>query len=182
MALFKILKGNSSKLPEKRNEGYCYFTEDEHKFYIDVDNSTRVPLNAEDATTLAGKSVVDEITDDNKNNIPDGKAVIDYINNNHYIVHLSNTERYQAQQFYQYNFANGQIASNLINNNYHVKVSVDEGKYINDKETMFKLKKYISQNYRTCQALSSQTFSLLFNTRSNLLPEIIHLIFECYSD
>lgn len=48
MALFKIFKGPSSNLNDvKKTEGYCYFTTDENKFYIDVDASTRVPLNSE---------------------------------------------------------------------------------------------------------------------------------------
>lgn len=37
MALFKILKGNSSRLPDiKATEGYAYFTPDDGKFYIDI--------------------------------------------------------------------------------------------------------------------------------------------------
>ena len=44
MALFKILRGNSSKLFNSSggisstvpfNDGYCYFTSDNKKFYID---------------------------------------------------------------------------------------------------------------------------------------------------
>ena len=59
MALFKILRGNSSKLFNSSggisstvpfNDGYCYFTPDNKKFYIDwLDESNgqhRDPLNS----------------------------------------------------------------------------------------------------------------------------------------
>ena len=37
MALFKILKGNSTRLPTvSPTEGYAYFTPDDGKFYIDI--------------------------------------------------------------------------------------------------------------------------------------------------
>lgn len=46
MALFKILKGNYSNLSKvKKNEGYCYLTNDENIFYIDKSNSERIALN-----------------------------------------------------------------------------------------------------------------------------------------
>lgn len=44
MALFKISKGNSANLPTEMHDGYCYFTIDDGKFYIDYidtnDNDT----------------------------------------------------------------------------------------------------------------------------------------------
>lgn len=65
MALFKILRGNSSKLFDEKgnistavpfNDGYCYFTPDNKKFYIDwLDESNkqhRDPLNSLLADTL----------------------------------------------------------------------------------------------------------------------------------
>lgn len=65
MALFKILRGNSSKLFDVNgnissavpfNDGYCYFTPDNKKFYIDwLDESNkqhRDPLNSLLADTL----------------------------------------------------------------------------------------------------------------------------------
>ena len=65
MALFKILRGNSSKLFDANgnisstvpfNDGYCYFTPDNKKFYIDwLDGSNkqhRDPLNSLLADTL----------------------------------------------------------------------------------------------------------------------------------
>ena len=45
MALFKISKGNSSKLPQTYNEGYCYLTTDENIFYIDKSSNKRIALN-----------------------------------------------------------------------------------------------------------------------------------------
>jgi hypothetical protein len=55
LALFKILKGVKSNLPSKYTEGYCYFTTDEGKMYIDTTGnaSGRVCLNAAKADILA---------------------------------------------------------------------------------------------------------------------------------
>ena len=54
MALFKISKGLAANLPTTYNEGYCYFTTDDGKFYIDTTNaaSGRVVLNANMADYL----------------------------------------------------------------------------------------------------------------------------------
>lgn len=60
MALFKIEKGLSTDLATKRpntNEGWCYFTTDDGKFYIDTntatgDVSSRIALNAYKADYL----------------------------------------------------------------------------------------------------------------------------------
>ena len=56
MALFKIEKGSSERLAAARPntvDGYCYFTKDDGKFYIDIENGSlaehpeyRVALNA----------------------------------------------------------------------------------------------------------------------------------------
>ena len=62
MALFKIKKGVKANLPTSYVEGYCYFTTDDGKFYIDTSNaaSGRILLNAGTAdkltTTSAGSS------------------------------------------------------------------------------------------------------------------------------
>ena len=50
MALFKIFKGSSTNLPSEMHDGYCYFTTDDGKFYIDyldVDGTTlkRKPIS-----------------------------------------------------------------------------------------------------------------------------------------
>ena len=59
MALFKIEKGLAANLTSSRKntvEGYCYFTTDDGKFYIDIatgsDLSKRVCLNAYKADRL----------------------------------------------------------------------------------------------------------------------------------
>ena len=63
MALFKILKGQSANLPSTYHEGYCYFTTDTKKFYIDIssenDPSSRVELNANIAD-YAARAYYDE--------------------------------------------------------------------------------------------------------------------------
>lgn len=63
MALFKIKKGLAKDLPSTYNEGYCYFTTDDGKFYIDTagngnSTGTRVTLNAEKATKDASGNVL----------------------------------------------------------------------------------------------------------------------------
>lgn len=75
MALFRILKGNEVNLPEKKREGFAYFTVDENDFYIDTESSTtdaagkesggaRKQLNANRAHYLKSKNI-------NKNNLFD---------------------------------------------------------------------------------------------------------------
>lgn len=61
MALFKISKGSKSNLPATLTEGFCWYTYDDSKFYIDHkdENGTliRKALNAQDAETLGGTSL-----------------------------------------------------------------------------------------------------------------------------
>ena len=63
MALFKILRGSSDDFNLANmpfHDGYCYFTTDNGMFYIDYEKDgqqNRIPLNASDATTLAGASL-----------------------------------------------------------------------------------------------------------------------------
>ena len=64
MALFKIEKGLANDLAQKRKntvEGYCYFTTDDGKFYVDTatGNGTahRVTLNAGRADRLGNEDV-----------------------------------------------------------------------------------------------------------------------------
>lgn len=54
MALFKISRGKKENLPSTYNDGYCYFTTDDGKFYIDTNNAAdgRVCLNANAADKL----------------------------------------------------------------------------------------------------------------------------------
>jgi hypothetical protein len=84
LALFKILKGASGDLGTSTNskhaiEGYCYFTPDNGKFYIDIagkagDNVTpvigtnRIPLNAEVADKLRDAPVITYVTKDGDTN------------------------------------------------------------------------------------------------------------------
>ena len=78
MALFKIEKGTSDKLTQNRpytNEGFCYFTTDDGKFYIDIEgngsssypaasNGKRICLNAAHADT-AGSATTASAVDHN---------------------------------------------------------------------------------------------------------------------
>ena len=54
MALFKIFRGKKANLPTSYNDGYCYFTTDDGKFYIDTtnDSSGRILMNAGKADSL----------------------------------------------------------------------------------------------------------------------------------
>ena len=54
MALFKIKKGVKANLPSTYTEGYCYFTTDDGKFYIDTTNTAagRIILNAYQADLI----------------------------------------------------------------------------------------------------------------------------------
>ena len=58
MALFKIKKGVKANLPTSYVEGYCYFTTDDGKFYIDTSNaaSGRILLNAGTADKLTSNA------------------------------------------------------------------------------------------------------------------------------
>ena len=76
MALFKILRGPSSGLDKLTiNDGWCYYTPDTGLFHIDY-NGTRVPLNAKDAQTLSGASLVQVLNGgDLDKKIPSAAAV-----------------------------------------------------------------------------------------------------------
>lgn len=77
MALFKIQKGTAANLKANRpytNEGYCYFTTDDGKFYIDIEGtgantdlaynnnntltSRRICLNAATADQVANSLIL----------------------------------------------------------------------------------------------------------------------------
>lgn len=62
LALFKIFKGKKINLPKTYNEGYCYFTEDDGKFYIDTTSeaSGRKCLNANEADHAATATKADK--------------------------------------------------------------------------------------------------------------------------
>lgn len=68
MALFKISKGLSSKIPALNNQntqdGWCWFTTDDGLFHIDFESNgvlQRKTLNANDAKTLTGASLKQEL-------------------------------------------------------------------------------------------------------------------------
>ena len=65
MALFKIFKGQSSRLPSTYNDGYCYVTTDDGKMYIDTtsDSTGRIVLNAGQADKLSNARKI-ELTGD----------------------------------------------------------------------------------------------------------------------
>lgn len=75
MALFKISKGSKSNLPTTLTEGYCWYTFEDSKFYIDFKDEngvlTRKALSAENAETLMGISL-----DELKNEIATQDIVI----------------------------------------------------------------------------------------------------------
>lgn len=80
MALFKISKGLNTNLPTTITEGYCWYTYDDSKFYIDYKDEkgvlTRKALNAKDAETLTGASL-ETILNSSNLEIPTSKAVLD---------------------------------------------------------------------------------------------------------
>ena len=58
MALFKILKGNSSRLPDvKATEGYAYFTPDDGKFYIDIATANKAVVGNNQGEIIDGVEV-----------------------------------------------------------------------------------------------------------------------------
>ena len=76
MALFKISRGMAANLPKTYHEGYCYFTVDDGKFYIDTtdDASGRIVLNAASADTDRLNNIIDEtyVTSEELDEIFDG--------------------------------------------------------------------------------------------------------------
>lgn len=57
MTPFKIAKGTKEQIPSQIQSGYVYFTTDENKLYVDIDNNTRVKLNAAKADTIDASGV-----------------------------------------------------------------------------------------------------------------------------
>ena len=58
MALFKIFRGNSSKLPDvKATEGYVYFTPDDGKFYIDIADADKAVVGNTTGEIVDGAKV-----------------------------------------------------------------------------------------------------------------------------
>lgn len=82
MALFKISKGSKDNLPATLTEGYCWYTFDDSRFYIDHKDEhgvlVRKALNAQDAETLMGASL-STILNSSDVEIPTSKAVLDVL-------------------------------------------------------------------------------------------------------
>jgi phage-related tail fiber protein len=82
MALFKISKGTSQNLPSILTEGFCWYTYDDSKFYIDHKdengNLVRKALNAKEAEKLVGYDI-STILNSSDIEIPTSKAVLDAI-------------------------------------------------------------------------------------------------------
>lgn len=83
MAQFKICRGTSEKLKDLAlHDGYCYFTTDEQKFYIDYVNNDnelqRLPLNSRASVKLAGRVFENELSEVYMN-YPTTRAVYDAI-------------------------------------------------------------------------------------------------------
>ena len=94
MALFKILQGLDSKLnnsenPIKLTEGYCYYTVDNHLFYIDHKDKngilTRSPLNSYDSIKFNGTTLDNNGSILNNNNltVPTSSTIFNYLSNNY---------------------------------------------------------------------------------------------------
>ena len=73
MALFKIEKGLKDNLSVNRPnavEGYCYFTTDDGKFYIDIaDGTAEVGTNRKCLNTLATKRNINGVYFDGSANV-----------------------------------------------------------------------------------------------------------------
>lgn len=84
MALFKVSKGLDTNLPETLTEGYCWYTYDNSKFYIDFKDEngvlSRKALNAEEAEKLTGYDIA-TILNSSEVEIPTSKAVLNAIDN-----------------------------------------------------------------------------------------------------
>lgn len=82
MALFKISKGSKLNLPAALTEGYCWYTYDDSKFYIDFKDAdgtlVRKALNANEAEKLTGYDIA-TILKSSDVEIPTSKAVLDSI-------------------------------------------------------------------------------------------------------
>ena len=103
MALFKISKGSKANLPDTLTEGFCWYTYDDSKFYIDHKDENgvlvRKALNAQDAETLMGASL-STILNSSDVEIPTSSAVFNAIEalkvelTNQSVAILSEAQRY----------------------------------------------------------------------------------------
>ena len=106
MALFKVLRGKEGNLPQKKTDGYSYFTTDGNWYvdYKDTDGAIkRQQLNANDSKTLSGAELVQEIDvneDSSISSVPTSKAVTAAIkvHADDTTVHLTESEKRQIQE------------------------------------------------------------------------------------
>lgn len=79
MALFKVSKGTAKNLPATLTEGYCWYTYDNSKFYIDFKDENgvlfRKALNAHEAEKLTGYDIA-TILNSSDVEIPTSAAVL----------------------------------------------------------------------------------------------------------
>lgn len=79
MALFKVSKGLNTNLPDTLTEGYCWYTYNDSKFYIDFKDEngvlSRKALNAQEAEKLTGYDIA-TILNSSEVEIPTSKAVL----------------------------------------------------------------------------------------------------------
>lgn len=82
MALFKVSKGLNTNLPETLTEGYCWYTYNDSKFYIDFKDEngvlSRKALNAQEAEKLTGYDIA-TILNSSEVEIPTSQAVLNAI-------------------------------------------------------------------------------------------------------
>lgn len=103
MALFKVSKGLNTNLPETLTEGYCWYTYNDSKFYIDFKDEngilSRKALNAQEAEKLTGYDIA-TILNSSEVEIPTSKSVWDAINNitaNDLDIYVQDTEPTDAE-------------------------------------------------------------------------------------
>lgn len=98
MALFKISKGSKNNLPTTLTEGYCWYTYDDSKFYIDFKDANgvlqRKALNAKEAEQLVGYTIA-TILSSSEVEIPTSKAVFDALANKADKKHIHTAEDLQ---------------------------------------------------------------------------------------
>lgn len=83
MALFKVSKGLNTNLPSTLTEGYCWYTYNDSKFYIDFKDEngvlTRKALNANEAEKLTGYDIA-TILNSSDVEIPTSQAILTALN------------------------------------------------------------------------------------------------------
>lgn len=107
MALFKISKGNKKNLPTKLTEGYAYFCEDTHEFYIDHYD----PANNKILTRSLIRGETPNIIWHNHPNTRE-----EYLDENQNIIldKLLDTNPTIAEELHIHNIANVEIYNDLV--------------------------------------------------------------------